>query len=103
MMRKKCLPLLLIAGVVVLFASTGIYAGKDVADSFIIESPEYTKRTRNNVEFTHNNHITEYKIGCGECHHDENNKPLADLKIGDDVQRCIECHKIPGRKRPPRG
>jgi hypothetical protein len=36
-----------------------------------------------------------YKNGCGECHHDEDNKPLSDLKEGDDVQRCIECHKIP--------
>ena len=31
-------------------------------------------------------------IGCGECHHDKDNKPLNNLKIGDDVQNCIECH-----------
>ncbi len=36
-----------------------------------------------------------YKNGCGDCHHDKDNKPLSDLKEGDDVQKCIECHKIP--------
>ncbi|WP_291465709.1 cytochrome c3 family protein [Desulfobacula sp.] len=31
------------------------------------------------------------QVSCGDCHHDKNNKPL-DLKIGDNVQQCIECH-----------
>jgi hypothetical protein len=48
--------------------------------------------------FSHKKHNEEYKIGCGECHHDAKGKPLNDLKaIGDDVQGCIECHKIPGK------
>jgi len=56
------------------------------------------------VEFTHKKHYTEYaekapkfyKNGCGECHHDENGEPLTDLKEGDCVQTCIECHSKPG-------
>ena len=35
--------------------------------------------------------MEDYKISCGECHHDEDNKPL-DLKVGDNVQKCSECH-----------
>lgn len=53
--------------------------------------------------FTQKKHATEYadnnldlyKNGCGECHHDDDNKPLKDLKEGDEVQNCIECHKKP--------
>jgi hypothetical protein len=40
-----------------------------------------------------------YKLACGECHHDDEDgksKPLTDLKEGDDVKNCIECHKIAG-------
>ena len=36
-----------------------------------------------------------YPSKCGECHHDKDGKPLTALKDGDDVQKCIECHKIP--------
>ena len=38
-----------------------------------------------------------YKLGCGECHHEDEDgksKPLTDLKEGDEVKNCIECHKI---------
>ena len=40
-------------------------------------------------------------VGIGECHHDEKNQPLDSLQMGDNVQNCIECHKIPGEK--PKG
>ena len=103
MVIRKFYSLIAVPVMVGTLVGTGICAEKMVADSFVIESPEYTKRTRNNIEFTHEKHITEYNIACGECHHDENNEPLKNLKLGDDVQRCIECHKKLGRKRAPKG
>jgi hypothetical protein len=47
------------------------------------------------ITFSHAKHSDDYKIGCGECHHDKDNKPLT-LKKGDSAQKCIECHKKPG-------
>jgi len=40
---------------------------------------------------------------CGACHHDDEAQPLADLKIGDEVPGCIECHDQPGEKPKGRG
>jgi len=64
----------------------------------------YAKHTKGIQTFTHMKHAKEYaekhpelyKNGCGSCHHDKNNKPLRNLKEGDDVQNCIECHKKAG-------
>ncbi len=101
-MIKKLLVLLLVAGVALLFGSTAMYAGTEVADTFKMEAKEYKKHKKAIVTFTHKKHNVDYKISCGECHHDENNKPL-DLKMGDDVQRCIECHKKAGKAKAPKG
>ncbi len=99
------------AGVAILFLAAGIYAGTDVPDVIKLDSPEYEKHTKGVVEFTHKKHYDEYakkapdlyKNGCGECHHDADNKPLKALKVGDDVQRCIECHKKPSEKPKGKG
>ncbi|MBW2157065.1 MAG: cytochrome c3 family protein [Deltaproteobacteria bacterium] len=64
----------------------------------------YAKHAKGIQTFTHMKHAKEYaekhpelyKNGCGSCHHDKNNKPLRNLKEGDDVQNCIECHKKAG-------
>ena len=77
------------------FMSTGIYAGTKVDDVISMENAAY-KHKKAIVKFTHKKHNEEYKVGCGDCHHDENNKPL-ELKAGDDVKGCIECHKNPGK------
>jgi len=110
-MRKRSLYLrAVIAGLAALFVAAGIYAAADVPDVIKLEDPAYEKRKKGTVEFTHKKHAEDYakahpkfyKNGCGECHHDENNKPLADLKPGDAVKKCIECHKkaayITGKK-----
>lgn len=96
--------LLTVATVVIstIFIAAGIYA-KKVPDIIELNDPAYEKHKKGIVNFTHGKHQTEYakdypefyKNGCGECHHDKDNKPLAGLKEGDDVQKCIECHKIP--------
>ena len=84
------------------FMAFGISAkeGK-VAEIIKMENPAYEKHTKGIVMFTHDKHVKEYKAGCGECHHDENGKPLDQLKEGDAVQNCIECHKIPSER--PKG
>ena len=81
------------------FAATGIYAGTEVKDEIPMDNPAYKKHKKSIVTFTHKKHHEEYKLGCGECHHDKDGKPLNDLKIGDDVQGCIECHKKPGKAK----
>ena len=100
-MRKKVLLIAVFVGIAVIFATTGIHAGKEVKDEIIMKNPAYKKHKKSILTFTHKKHAEEYANDhpdlyprkCGECHHDEDNKPLENLKDGDDVQNCIECHK----------
>jgi hypothetical protein len=96
-MGKRSVVFLSVICMALMFSAGAIYAGKDVKDVFKMERPEYKEHTKAIVEFTHKKHAEEYKIGCGECHHDAKGQPLNDLKMGDDVQSCIECHKEPGQ------
>lgn len=99
-MNKKLL-VLVVVGCAALFVAAGIYA-KEVPEVIRLEDPAYKEHKKGVVEFTHGKHQKEYaqkypdlyQKKCGECHHDKDNKPLTKLKEGDDVQRCIECHKI---------
>ncbi|MFH1991663.1 MAG: cytochrome c3 family protein [Pseudomonadota bacterium] len=103
-MRKRFLIIAMVVGLVMLFAAGGIYAGKDVKDEIPMQNNAYEKHTKSIHAFTHKKHATEFAQknpdifpnGCGACHHDKENKPLKNLKMGDDVQNCIECHKKPG-------
>jgi len=58
------------------------------------------------VMFSHKKHTsakpTGYGIVCGECHHDKDGKPL-ELKEGDAVQGCMECHDKAGKPQKPEG
>ena len=91
----------MLCGCAAVFLAAGLYAGTQVPDEFNLmpqlKEGKYTDRV---VPFTHKKHAEEYAASCGECHHDSNNKPL-DLKVGDNVQPCIECHKKPGER--PKG
>lgn len=99
-MNKKLLVLVIVVSAA-LFVAAGIYA-KAVPDIIKLEDPAYKEHKKGVVEFHHGKHQKDYvqkypefyKNGCGECHHDKDNKPLSKLKEGDDVQKCIECHKI---------
>ncbi len=75
---------------------TGLYAGTTAPDVVKMENKGYAKHTKGLVQFSHKKHATEYKAGCGDCHHDEKGKPLASLKEGDDVKDCFDCHSKPG-------
>jgi len=95
-MNKRLLTLLLAAGIAVTFVATGLHAATEVSDTIKMDYNNYKKRKKappkfKFVEFSHKKHNEEYKLSCGECHHDKDHKPL-DLKAGDDVQKCVECH-----------
>ena len=100
-MIKKHLITTVIIGVAILFVSAAIYA-KSAPDMIPLQDPAYEKHKKGVVDFSHKKHQDDYakkypeyyKNGCGECHHDKDNKPLSNLEEGDDVQKCIECHKI---------
>lgn len=74
-------------------ASNGEFAHLDV---IALNNPAY-EHTRPIVQFSHKAHIEDYGIGCGECHHDDTGQPLNDLKMGDEVQGCFDCHDQPGK------
>ena len=99
---KKLLKITLISIVAVCVAGIGgLYAGTTVKDVIKMDNKAYKKHKKGICEFSHKKHVVEYKAGCGDCHHDENNKPLTNLKEGDDVQNCIECHSKTEKK--PKG
>jgi cytochrome c553 len=110
-MKTSSLLILLIVGLGAVFISAGIYAGTSVPDMIKMENKAYSKHEKNIVTFSHKKHSENYaknspelyKLGCGECHHDENNKPLSNLKIDDPVQSCIACHKKPGERPKGKG
>ena len=99
-MNKRYLLIIAVVGIACLFMVAAVYAGTTVADVVKMENKAYAKHKKSIVTFTHKKHNEEYKAGCGECHHDAEGKPLNDLKMGDDVQNCIECHSKPGT--PPK-
>lgn len=77
-----------------LFLVTGLLAGTEIKDEFQMNSPYKHKKSLST--FTHKKHVDDYKLNCGECHHNDKGEPLKDLKAGDNVQKCFECHKKPG-------
>ncbi len=104
-MKKKYLIITLLTGAALLVIVSGIYAGTQAADEIRLENKAYAKHKETAVVFKHSKHQTEYRqknpglfnSQCGECHHekenDNTNKPLVNLKAGDEVKNCIECHK----------
>jgi hypothetical protein len=60
-------------------------------------NPAYETHTRPIMNFFHERHYLQFNVSCGQCHHDEQGKPLNDLKEGDSVKSCIDCHSIPGQ------
>jgi hypothetical protein len=93
-MKKRSFLLVVGLAVAVVFSAAGIYAAATVPDD--VEMKADYKHTKSTVIFTHKKHVEDYKIGCGECHHNDKGEPLNDLKAGDDVQSCFACHNKPG-------
>ena len=110
-MKKSPLLILLIVGLGAVFISAGIYAAASAPEMIKMENKAYSKHKKNIITFSHKKHSEDYakkspeffKSGCGECHHDDSNKPLSKLKAGDPVLSCIECHKKPGERPKGKG
>ena len=51
------------------------------------------------VSFSHGKHAADYKVTCGQCHHDDSGEPLADLTPGEEISRCTDCHDQAGLLR----
>jgi len=94
-MNKRSMGLVIIIAVMAgLFLAAAVSAGTKMPAEMEITAPyEHKKST---IKFQHQKHQKEYKTTCGDCHHDDKGKPLAELKEGDDVQKCFDCHKKPG-------
>ena len=100
--RKSLLLIFAVVGIAMFFlAGNLIAASSEFKDVIKMENKAYKTHTKGIIEFSHAKHVDEYKAGCGDCHHDDKNKPLTKLKKGDEVQSCIECHPKPGEK--PKG
>ncbi|MEW5734692.1 MAG: cytochrome c3 family protein [Thermodesulfobacteriota bacterium] len=94
-MQKKSAIIMVVVAASMVFLAMGLYAACQEPDVIKMEDPSY-KHTKGIVEFSHKKHSTDYKLGCGECHHDKDHKPLANLKAGDCTEKCGACHKLPG-------
>ncbi len=97
-MKKHMKKLSLMIGLPVMLAmvvAVGMaVAGTEFKDVIQMENKQaFDEHKKGIATFTHKKHHEEYKIGCGECHHDKDGKPLTDLKVGDDVQSCLACHE----------
>ena len=103
-MSKRYWTILFVFAIATFLSVNVIYASTKFVDVIKMDDKAYAKHTKGIVTFTHKKHAEEYakkypeffKNGCGQCHHDKDNKPLTHLKIGDDVQKCIDCHKKAG-------
>lgn len=112
-MKKRILLIIILFMTSFIFVFDDLYAETEVKDQIRMENQAYGEHEKSINVFTHKKHATEYAEnnpdlytnGCGECHHDVDGEPLKELKEGDDVQNCIECHDKPAymRGREARG
>ncbi|MBR9980361.1 MAG: cytochrome c3 family protein [Desulfatitalea sp.] len=97
MLKKRPFSLMIAIGTGLILCAAAVLYAAGMPEVMVLEAPY--KKTRSSVTFTHQKHIDEYKVACGECHHDDQGKPLNDLKADDSVQKCIDCHSKPGEVR----
>lgn len=94
-MKSRSLMITIAVVTVSLFLAAGLYAAS-APDVMPMNNAGYKKHKKAIVQLSHTKHAVDYKITCGECHHDDTGKPL-ELKDGDPVQGCGECHKEFGK------
>ncbi len=109
MKGKRIFLLLAIVGVAMFLFGASINAKEACAVSDVIEmknTEAFTKHKMGICMFSHAKHAAAapdgYGIACGECHHDKDGKPL-ELKEGDSVQGCMECHEEAGKPKKEKG
>jgi hypothetical protein len=71
-------------------------AASGMPDVIAMDNAIYDAHKKGIVQFTHQKHLADYKIGCGDCHHGDDGSPLTDMVVGDDAVGCAECHAEPG-------
>ncbi len=71
-------------------------AASGMPDVIAMDNAIYAAHKKGIVQFTHQKHVADYKIGCGDCHHGDDGSPLTDMTAGDDAVGCAECHAEPG-------
>ncbi len=104
MKRTLLILIAIFAGCTVWLRAADLLAETTVSDVIKMENQAYDKHTKAIVQFKHKAHAEKFngkypeifENGCGECHHDDEGEPSKDLKMGDDVNNCIECHDKPG-------
>ena len=109
MKGKRIFLLLAIVGVAMFLFGASINAKEACAVSDVIEmnnTEAFAKHKKGLCVFTHKKHSTAapdgYGVTCGECHHDKDGKAL-ELKEGDAVQGCMECHDKAEKPKKPKG
>jgi hypothetical protein len=109
MKSKRILIMLMIAGISFLFIAAAINA-QEAGKNDVIEMKHtnaFAQRKQGIVTFNHKKHSDAkpngYAVACGECHHDKDGKPLANLKDSDKVQSCLECHTKPDKPKKESG
>lgn len=114
MKHGKLIVFAVLTGICLLFFTAAINAEEeapcaegDASDVIEMKNTEaFAQHRMGIVMFNHKKHHDAepdgYGVGCGECHHDDSGTPLNDLKAGDNVQGCLECHdKTEKPKRTP--
>jgi hypothetical protein len=104
MKRTVTISIAAFAGCTLWLFTGGLLAGTTVSDVVKMENPAYKEHKKAIVQFKHKAHSEKFdgkypeifEKGCGECHHDDEGEPRKDLKMGGDVNNCIECHDKPG-------
>lgn len=97
MNKKRSLSALTVIGLASSLIVAAVLYAANMPEVLVLESPY--EKTQSSVTFTHQKHIDDYQIGCGECHHDEKGQPLNDLKADDPIKKCFDCHSKPGELR----
>jgi hypothetical protein len=109
MKGKRLVIMLLIAGISLFFVGAAINAEEACKEDVIEMKNEkaFASHKFGIVMFSHGKHYAPkpdgYGIGCGDCHHDKDGKPLTDLKVGDEVQSCFECHSKTEKPKKEKG
>lgn len=104
-MKRKFFLISVAALVAMAFTAVGIHAGTKYPEKIEMKTTKiFPKHKMGIVVFDHKKHEAAkpdgYALKCGECHHDKDNKPLNDLKPGDELKLCSDCHKEAGNASP---
>jgi len=105
MKRTLMILIAILAGCTAWLSAAAVLADTTMPDIIKMNNPAYDEHEKAIVQFNHKAHAEKFpekypeifENACGECHHNDEGEPRKDLKMGDDVDKCIECHDKPGQ------